>query len=181
MERDGKKNVVGRGLGREDMTLEGREVRVDTIQNTNWVVAPDFEMKVPPSEEAIHVVILARNEASVIGGTLLALLIGLGPKDQMHVVADHCSDATAHIAHEAGANVYLRQDGGPAGKGHALRWWLDETRSRAAEDDILVILDADSLVAPNFFKSIRDRMARGEKSFRPEWNPSFAPHLQSLD
>lgn len=162
---------MGRGLEREDMTLEDREVRVNTIQNSNWVVAPNFEMNIPPSEEAIHVVILARNEASVIGGTLLALSIGLGPKDQMHVVADHCSDATAHIAHEAGANVYLRQDGGLAGKGHALRWWLDETRPRAAEDDILVILDADSLVAPNFFKSIRDRMTRGEKVIQTRVEP----------
>ena len=105
------------------MTFDGREVKVETSQDTAWIVAPEFEMSIPQTEEAIHVVILARNEASVIGGTLLALSISLGPKDQMHVVADHCTDETAHIAHDAGANVYLRQDGGPAGKGHALRWW----------------------------------------------------------
>jgi cellulose synthase/poly-beta-1,6-N-acetylglucosamine synthase-like glycosyltransferase len=153
------------------MTFDGREVKVDTIRETTWIVAPDFEISVPQSEEAIHVVILARNEASVIGGTLLALSIGLGPKDQMHVVADHCSDATAHIAQDAGANVYLRQNGGPAGKGHALRWWLDETRDYSSEDDIVVVLDADSLVAPNFFDSIRTRMARGEKVIQTRVEP----------
>jgi cellulose synthase/poly-beta-1,6-N-acetylglucosamine synthase-like glycosyltransferase len=153
------------------MTFEDREVLVDTIEETSWIVAPGFEMNIPQVEEAIHVVILARNEASVIGGTLLALSIGLGPKDQMHVVADHCSDATAHIAHEAGANVYLRQDGGPAGKGHALRWWLNETSSYADAEDIVVILDADSLVAPNFFDSIRKRMARGERVIQTRVEP----------
>jgi len=153
------------------MIFEAREVTVDTIQERTWVVAPDFEINIPQSEETIHVVILARNEASVIGGTLLALSIGLGHKDQMHVVADHCSDATAQLAHDAGANVYLRQDGGPAGKGHALRWWLAETSAETSHDDILVVLDADSLVAPNFFESIRKRMARGEKVIQTRVEP----------
>ncbi|OGO14832.1 MAG: hypothetical protein A2Z14_00130 [Chloroflexi bacterium RBG_16_48_8] len=153
------------------MTVNGRELKIENVQDFIWIVAPDFELSIPQSEEAIHVVILARNEASVIGGTLLALSIGLGPMDQMHVVADHCRDATAHIAHQAGANIYVRENGGPAGKGHALQWWLEQTSGEASPEDIIVVLDADSLVAPNFFESIRKRMFKGQKVIQTRVEP----------
>ena len=61
------------------MTCNGREMKVENVKEFHWVVAPDFELEVSKTEEPIHVVILARNEASVIGGTLLALTIGSGP------------------------------------------------------------------------------------------------------
>jgi cellulose synthase/poly-beta-1,6-N-acetylglucosamine synthase-like glycosyltransferase len=153
------------------MTRYGREMKVENVKDFHWVVASDFELQAPKTEEPIHVVILARNEASVIGGTLLALTIGSGPMDQMHVVADHCKDATAHIAAGAGANVYVRENGGPAGKGQALRWWLEQTSADASSEDIIVVLDADSLVAPNFFDSIRRRMSEGQKVIQARVEP----------
>jgi cellulose synthase/poly-beta-1,6-N-acetylglucosamine synthase-like glycosyltransferase len=164
LEAQGLDEPADRGgdIERERMTVDRLEVKRDNIKDTAWIVAQDLELKLPPSEEVIHVVIPARDEAAVIGGTLLALSIGMGPADQLHVVADHCRDATERIAYEAGANVYRRDNGGPAGKGQALRWWLEETKEEASADDIIVVLDADSLVAPNFFDSIRQRISRGE-------------------
>jgi cellulose synthase/poly-beta-1,6-N-acetylglucosamine synthase-like glycosyltransferase len=153
------------------MTGNGREMKVENVMEFNWIVAPDFDLQFPQTEEPIHVVILARNEASVIGGTLLALSIGFGPMDQMHVVADHCRDATAHIAAKAGANTYIRDNGGPAGKGQALRWWLEHSKEGASPEDIIVVLDADSLVAPNFFDSIRKRMSEGQKVIQTRVEP----------
>jgi cellulose synthase/poly-beta-1,6-N-acetylglucosamine synthase-like glycosyltransferase len=153
------------------MTVQDRELRVENTKDVTWVVASDFEFPVPKTEETIHVVILARNEASIIGGTLLALTISLGSMDQIHVVADHCRDATAHIAKKAGANVYVRDNGGPAGKGEALKWWLKETRGVSSPEDIIVVLDADSLVAPNFFDSIRKRMSEGQKVIQTRVEP----------
>jgi len=153
------------------MAVNGREIKIENERDLTWIVAPHFELQVSQTEEPIHVVILARNEASVIGGTLLALSIGLGPMDQMHVVADHCRDATARIAQKGGANVYLRENGGPAGKGQALRWWLEQTSAEASPEDIIVVLDADSLCAPNFFDSIRKRMADGQKVIQTRVEP----------
>jgi cellulose synthase/poly-beta-1,6-N-acetylglucosamine synthase-like glycosyltransferase len=155
--------VANKAIERKEMTVQGRDLKVEMASDVKWIVAPGFELQVPKTDEAIHVLILARNEGSVIGGTLLALSIGLGPMDQIHVVADHCRDATAHIAHKSGANVYVRENGGPAGKGKALEWWLKETRGESSPEDIIVVLDADSLVAPNFFDSIRERMSKGQK------------------
>ncbi len=163
--------VVNAEIKGKSMTGNGREMKVENAKDLNWIVAPDFELKVPNTEEAIHVVILARNEASIIGGTLLALSIGFGPMDKVHVVADHCRDSTAHIAAKAGANTYVRKDGGPAGKGQALRWWLEQTSQEASPEDIIVVLDADSLVAPNFFDTIRKRMSEGQKVIQTRVEP----------
>jgi cellulose synthase/poly-beta-1,6-N-acetylglucosamine synthase-like glycosyltransferase len=163
--------VVDAEIKRKMMTCNDREMKIENVKELYWVLAQDFEVEVPKTEEPIHVVILARNEASVIGGTLLALTIGSGSMDQMHVVADHCRDATAHIASKAGANVYVRENGGPAGKGQALHWWLEETRANASPEDIIVVLDADSLVAPNFFDTIRRRMSEGQKVIQTRVEP----------
>ncbi len=144
------------------MTVELKEVPTLDLKSITWVVTSKPSSDHNRVDEGIHVVILARNEASVLGGTLRALSMILEPKDQVHVVADHCRDTTAHVARKAGAQVLIRADGGPDGKGQALKWWLEETKEDASPDEIIIILDADSRVAPNFFESIRKRMTRGE-------------------
>lgn len=141
--------------------------KINSVKPT-WIVAPDGERR---QLQGIHVVILARNEASILGGTVRALRITMEAEDQIHVVADHCMDATAHIAQNAGATVHVRNDGGPAGKGQALKWWLQDSRAGSTHDDIVVVLDADSIVAPNFFSSIRKRMARGENVIQTRVEP----------
>ena len=65
----------------------------------------------------------------------------------VHVVADHCTDATAARARAAGAHVHERA-AGPAGKGAAIRWFLDAADDDLAAVDALVILDADSRLRP---------------------------------
>ena len=147
--------------------------KVQVVEKINftkpaWLVAPERDRR---QIEGIHVVILARNEASIVSGTVRAVSMAMEPEDQIHVVADHCMDATAHSARVAGATVHVRNDGGPAGKGQALKWWLQDTKSNSTQDEIIVILDADSIVAPNFFSSIRTRMARGENVVQTRVEP----------
>jgi cellulose synthase/poly-beta-1,6-N-acetylglucosamine synthase-like glycosyltransferase len=134
-----------------------------------WILTPEFRLA--HTQEGIHVVIMARNEAAIISGTVRALAMAKGSEDQIHVVADHCQDGTAYNAHKAGATVHIRQNGGPAGKGQALKWWLEATKDVASPDEMIVILDADSLVAPNFFESIRKRMQAGENVVQTRVEP----------
>jgi cellulose synthase/poly-beta-1,6-N-acetylglucosamine synthase-like glycosyltransferase len=94
-----------------------------------------------------------------------------GSEDRIHLVADHCRDTTASVARRAGAIVHVRNDGGPAGKGQALKWWLKETRIGSSPDEIVVVLDADSHVAPNFFDSIRVRALQGENVVQTRVEP----------
>ncbi|MEW6567716.1 MAG: glycosyltransferase family 2 protein [Chloroflexota bacterium] len=124
--------------------------------------------------EALTFLILARDEAPIQGRTPTALTAALGPRDQIHIVADHCRDATAAVAVACGAVVHVRTDGGAPGKGPALRWWLEHTRRSCSPLDAVVLLDADSQLGPGFLPGIRERLARGE----PVIQASLAPQIR---
>src|SRR5919201_4724168 len=70
----------------------------------------------------------------------------------VHVVADNCTDRTAAVAAAAGATVHVRADDQRRGKGYALRWLLARLGRAGAAYDAYVILDADSVVSPNFLR-----------------------------
>jgi len=129
----------------------------------------------PETDEAIGLsfLILARNESEVLERSLAALRAGAGPADCIHVVADQSQDATADIARRHADFVYVRSEGGEPGKGPALRWWLEQTRNTHAPQMAVVVLDADSLLAPGFASAMRRRLARGE----PAIQALVAPHV----
>lgn len=168
------------------MTVESKEQR-KIRSSLAWVLSSDGKnvASESPKEQGIQVLILARNEAAILGGTLRALRMVVGSGDKIHVVADHCRDTTASVARREGAIVHVRNDGGPTGKGQALKWWLEETRIGALPDEMIVVLDADSHVAPNFFESIRHRASRGENVIQTRVEPvvysnSIVPHLAAF-
>lgn len=113
------------------------------------------------AEVGLVILILARDEAEVLRGTLVDLNRHLGPLDEVHVVADHCRDATARAARGLGARVWTRSGPGPSGKGAALHWWLQQTADDVREDRAILILDADSRLGPGFFEALRARVACG--------------------
>jgi len=113
-------------------------------------------------QPGLHIVIPARNEASVIGETLCWLGALLSPVDRVHVIADHCTDRTANIAWRHGAIVHGRRTG-TAGKGAALLWWLEQTHNQSSEKDPLLILDADSRAAPDLIPLLRERVRVGQQ------------------
>ena len=110
-----------------------------------------------PGSAEMAVVILARDESPVLRDTLNSLNHLLGPNDRIHLVADHCRDLTAETARTMGAQVHVRSGGGNYGKGPALAWWLERTRERSRRSQIVVVLDADTYVEPNFLEKIRSR------------------------
>src|SRR6184192_3280942 len=58
----------------------------------------------------VAVLIPAHDEAMVIGATLRTLMPTVPPGGRVLVVADNCSDSTASIARECGADVLERHD-----------------------------------------------------------------------
>ena len=96
-----------------------------------------------PKMEAHRAAILmpAHNEAGGIARTLARLLPSLDDKTQLLVIADNCSDETAHIARAAGATVIERHDITQRGKGHALAFGREALRDDPP--DCVVVLDAD--------------------------------------
>nr|WP_255603968.1 glycosyltransferase [Oscillochloris sp. ZM17-4] len=81
----------------------------------------------------------------------------------VHVVADNCSDRTAELGRAHGATVHERFNTELIGKGYALEWLLQQIWERGDTHDAVIILDADSVVSPNFLRVMDTRLARGER------------------
>jgi cellulose synthase/poly-beta-1,6-N-acetylglucosamine synthase-like glycosyltransferase len=122
----------------------------------------------PRSGEPSHrfvIMVPAHNEERL----LPQLLESLGQIDYpsalyaVHVVADNCSDRTAELGRAGGAIVHERFNSELRGKGYALEWLLQQIWERGDPHDAVVILDADSVVSPNFLRVMDARMARGER------------------
>ncbi|OYY92502.1 MAG: glycosyl transferase [Hydrogenophilales bacterium 28-61-23] len=102
----------------------------------------------------LAVLIPAHNEAAVIAETLRPLLAQLVSSDRILVVADNCSDDTAKIAADKGAEVVERSDPDHRGKGYALDFGI---RHLAADPpETVIIVDADCHAMPDAI----DRLAR---------------------
>jgi cellulose synthase/poly-beta-1,6-N-acetylglucosamine synthase-like glycosyltransferase len=111
------------------------------------------------------VLVPAHNEQVLIG-RLLDNLRGLDypvSNFEVWVVADNCDDATASIARKRGAHVLERFDSDDRAKGFALRWLLEQLGLRGQRFDAYVVLDADSVVSPNFLKSMDARLDAGSQ------------------
>lgn len=94
--------------------------------------APQFTVLMP-----------AHDEAQGIGDAIRAVLAQMRSGDQLIVIADNCSDATADIARMLGATVVERHDPDRRGKGHALeaaRPYVDPDPNRA-----IIVVDADCI------------------------------------
>lgn len=97
------------------------------------------------------------NEDQIIGATISRLKLTLNEQEHIniYVIADHCSDQTGEIASLAGANVFFRTDGQP-GKGPALSWFALNYFNLVAAVDIIIILDADTIIEKSFNENILD-------------------------
>ncbi|MCA9924859.1 MAG: glycosyltransferase family 2 protein [Anaerolineales bacterium] len=112
------------------------------------------------------ILIPAHNEEKLLP-ELLANLRRLDyPQERyaVHVVADNCTDKTAVIAQQHAAVVHERFHDQLRGKGYALQWLLQRLWDSNVPHDGIVILDADSVVSPNFLQVMNARLARGERA-----------------
>lgn len=112
-------------------------------------------------EPCLGLILPARNEAAILGRTLSGILACVPPPDMVCVLADHCTDATAEVAAQAGAVVFRRDTGEAENKGLALRWLFEQWPPELERCTAVVIVDADSRLAPNFLAEVRQAVANG--------------------
>jgi len=108
------------------------------------------------------IVVPAHNEEAEIAQTVASLLAIEYPRSHYRVlvVADNCSDATAERAAAAGARVLVRKDTERRGKGYALAYAFDRSRADKLAD-VVVVVDADTLVSPNLLSAFAARFSAG--------------------
>ena len=112
-----------------------------------------------PQPAAFLIVIPARNEETVIRDTVDAVQRERRPADIVLVAADRCTDRTAEIARDMGAEVLERPNGAPPGRAASIRDAVACANDR--EWDALVMIDADSVVGPGYFDACERALAAG--------------------
>lgn len=109
------------------------------------------------------ILVPAHNEAHNITDTLVHLRRQMREGDRLIVVADNCSDETATLARNAGAEVVVRKDHSQRGKAFALETGLQFIRETGPRK-IVVFVDADCVLED---KSLDILVQSCEKHDRP--------------
>lgn len=139
---------------------------LSVITGAAWVASVRGRRVQAGEETRFAVLMPAHDEQDVIADALASLrrLDYPGDRYRVHVVADHCTDATIEIARDAGVDVRANASG-TRGKGPALQWLLTNVLAeaeRAGETiDAVVIVDADTVVAPGFLGAVASQLESG--------------------
>jgi cellulose synthase/poly-beta-1,6-N-acetylglucosamine synthase-like glycosyltransferase len=107
---------------------------------------------------ATAVLMPAHDEALGIAAAIDTVLPQLRDGDRLLVVADNCSDRTAAIAAERGADVVERHDADRRGKGYALDHGVRHLA--AAPPAVVIVVDADCAVGPGSIDLLARECAR---------------------
>lgn len=127
---------------------------------------------------ALAVLMPARNEESIIGATLRALIPQLRKSDRMIVIADNCTDDTAALAAAAGAEVIVRHDTVRRGKGYAVDHAVRQLA--AAPPEIVVIIDADCRIESGSLDLLAGAASRSGRPAQALYVMHTPPHAGVL-
>ena len=125
------------------------------LLETLWAFLPK-RSRVNAGDAPFIVLVPSHDEELHIGATAAHLLAEISPADRLIVIADNCTDATAQIAADQGAEVLVRTDTKARGKSHALAYALQ----KIAEDSrqIVLIVDADCRVSQGALRQLADQV-----------------------
>ena len=94
---------------------------------------------------SVAVIVPAHNESRHALPTLECILSALGARDRLIVIADNCTDDTASVARQTGAEVIERNEPDRHGKSYALAYGVDYLRPNPP--DVVLIIDSDCLLS----------------------------------
>ncbi len=116
-----------------------------------------------PPRTRFDIIVPAHNEEAGIAKTVASLRAFDYPREltRILVVADNCTDATAHSARAAGATVLERTSAEHKGKGYALNFAF-EISAREKVADAVVVIDADTVASPNLLRAFATRFEEDE-------------------
>lgn len=103
----------------------------------------------------------ACNEADAIVHTIRSLQRQARPPDLITVVPNNCTDATAEVAAAAGAYVCPYPGHNPDRKAGAINYALSRLETYLAPGDAVLVMDADTSLAPRFLTIAAAHLAPG--------------------
>ena len=113
----------------------------------------------------IAILISARDEALVIENLIDSINKQTYEREliKIFLVADNCTDNTAHIARKLGAVVYERENKEKVGKGYALEYLYECIVRDFGEDgfDAYLVVDADNVLTPNYVEEMNKTFSDG--------------------
>jgi cellulose synthase/poly-beta-1,6-N-acetylglucosamine synthase-like glycosyltransferase len=106
-------------------------------------------------ELSLLILVVANNEERIIGQTLQLILETINSVKYvtLALLADNCTDQTAQIAEDLRVKTYIRVDN-DTGKGKALSWFALSHSEIVETADIIVILDADTIIDKDFHEKM---------------------------
>ena len=118
-----------------------------------------------PATHRFALIVPSHNEEKVVGKIVSNLKELQYPRElyDIFVIADNCTDSTAHVAKEMGAIVMERVDHVKKGKGHSLEWMFAKLFQMETKYDAVCIFDADNLVSANFLLEMNKHLSLGHK------------------
>lgn len=131
------------------------------------LIQPTTVLKKEPKPHRFAVIISARNESAVIGQLLNSIENQTYSKElvDVYLIADNCTDNTADIAREHGANVYIRNNLELIGKGYALDFALKKMMADGVFDnyDAFMVFDADNILEPDYIEQMNKVFSQGHR------------------
>jgi 4,4'-diaponeurosporenoate glycosyltransferase len=138
-----------------------------------WRIARPAPVGPTVARPACSIVVPARDEAETLPDLLATLLPQLRGGDQLVVVDDHSTDATAAVAKAAGAVLVPAPELPEGWTGKA---WACATGAGVSSNHVLVFLDADVTVLPGGL----DRVLASHATSAPDGLLSVQPHHETL-
>ncbi len=146
----------------------------------------DFPAQAPGARFAV--IVPARDESRVIEGNLRALQNADYPAElhKTFVIVERMDDPTVEICKKyPNTEIYLRKNFDRPGKGPALDECLKSIFGTEEHFDAVMLLDADNVIAPNFFSRLNDAYAAGYdaacgKRNNKDWNSSATSAASGL-
>jgi cellulose synthase/poly-beta-1,6-N-acetylglucosamine synthase-like glycosyltransferase len=125
--------------------------------------------QLPSSPWRVAVVVPAHNEEAGIASCVQSLLrADRADMDvTIYVIADNCTDNTALVAKTAGATVLQRTNPIERGKGYALHFAFMHLETIGF--DCVLVVDADTEVAPNFISATAGAMRDGAEAVQARY------------
>ncbi len=133
-----------------------------------YMLVPFIIKPKPHRAAAAHnfaVLISARNERAVIANLIDSVKRQTYTAGELRVFvcADNCTDDTARIAREHGAEVFERFNPEQVGKGYALNWLLEriDAAHPDARIDAYFVFDADNVLEPDYIEQMNRTYSDG--------------------